>query len=769
MLRITFLLLALTPLAGLAAEARLQVLEPQGAQRGTEVQVTLRGPRIGQEPQQILCERPGLEVLELKAENNDTVLAKFKLAPDAALGPIPLRIRTTTGLSNVFPFMVGNLPEQKEAEPNNDLEHAQAVPLGATVNGLVQYEDVDYFVIEAAEGDRISVELEGLRLARTFFDAAVAVLDEKKFELAACDDTPATRQDPSLSVIAPKAGKYYVQLREAAYQGNDACTYRLHIGKFPRPLAAFPPGGKPGETLQVKWLGPGAPAETQAVTLPTAATESFIATPTDANGAAPTGLPLRVNDLTVVTEAEPNNSLDQGNSCEASGACHGVIGEPGDYDHYKFTAKQGQVIDIRVFARRLRSPLDPILRVFNAKNEWVAGNDDDAGQPDSYIRFTAPADGEYRLQLEDQLKAGGEAYVYRIEMTAPFAAADLRVEDRRYYEPTTIEVPQGGKTAAMFTIGRRDVGGDMQLDLPELPAGVTVEVPPLAGDFYRVPVIFSATPDAALTSAYVPVTAKLIGEGPAVATNFMQPTLWVRGANERNVWSNYAERLPVAVTPARPFTLELVPPKSPLARTGSKDLKVIAHRAEGFTNRIAVYTLYDPPGVSSNRSLGIEAETSEANVPVTANGDAWTRDWPICVVGEVNVDGVYFTSTQFAPLKVVEPYFNLTFPSVAAVQGNSVEYVVAIEQRTRFTGAAKVELQGLPPGATATAAEFTAESKEVKFQITLTADARVGRHKSLFCHITHDEAGEAVTHNLGTGELCIDPVPQPAAAQTASK
>ena len=40
----------------------------------------------------------------------------------------------------------------------------QAIPMNVTVNGVADNEDVDYFVVEAKKGERISAEIEGMRL-----------------------------------------------------------------------------------------------------------------------------------------------------------------------------------------------------------------------------------------------------------------------------------------------------------------------------------------------------------------------------------------------------------------------------------------------------------------------------------------------------------------------------------------------------------------------------------------------------------------------------
>ena len=55
---------------------------------------------------------------------------------------------------------------------------------------MVLNEDVDYYAVEAKKGQRLSVEVEGLRLGESFFDPSVAIMDTNRFVLAAADDTP---------------------------------------------------------------------------------------------------------------------------------------------------------------------------------------------------------------------------------------------------------------------------------------------------------------------------------------------------------------------------------------------------------------------------------------------------------------------------------------------------------------------------------------------------------------------------------------------------
>jgi hypothetical protein len=750
-----------------AASPRLDHMVPQGGQRGTEVAVTLIGGRIGQAPAELLLYEPGIEVSSIERIDDNQTKATLAIAQDCPLGIHAVRVRTASGLTNLRTFHVGTLPEINEQEPNSAFESPQAIALGTTVNGIVENEDVDYFVVEAKEGERISVEVEGLRLGRTFFDPAVTILDEKRFDVATADDSPLLYQDGFCTAVAPKTGKYIIELRETSYRGDGACNYRLHVGSYRRPMGAFPGGGQPGTPLEVRWLGADGEDGAETITLPNPAPLEFRALPAGEASLPPTGVPLRVVDVPNVLEAEPNNDVAAATAATLPAAMCGIVGEAGDIDRFRFAGKKGEVWDFNLVAREIRSPLDGVMRILNASGGGLVGADDNAGKPDAYFRFTVPEDGEYIVEVEDHLKQGGPAYLYRVEATRPVAAVDVVLEERVRYEATETVVAQGNRMAVMVTANRVDMGGELNVAFDALPAGVTQEEFPLAADFNRVPVLLRAADDAPLSGVLTPIVAKLVDPAqPAVLSRFKQQTWLVRGSNNVPVWNHWGDRTGVAVVEPVPLKISIVEPKAPIVQSGTKDLKVVAERAQGFDGRIAVRLLYDPPGLSSHQSIGIEPGQTEAAIPLTTAGNAWNRDWKIIVVAEADVNGAVRASSEFATLKIATQYLALKYTQMATEQGKAIDYVIGIEKLAAFTGPAKVELLGLPPGVTTVAQEITPESTEVKFPLTVAQDARVGLHNQLFCQVTVIENGEPVVHLIGTGELRVEaPLPPPQTAQ----
>src|SRR4029077_14028427 len=116
-------------------------------------------------------------------------------------------------------------------------------------------------------------------------------------------------------------------------------------------------------------------------------------------------------DLGNALEQEPNETHENATRFAAPLALNGVIGAPGDNDNFRFTAKKGEAYDIRVHARSIRSPLDPVLTIATAGGGVIAANDDTGG-PDSYIRFGVPNDGDYVNNVRDPLHNSGGTIRY---------------------------------------------------------------------------------------------------------------------------------------------------------------------------------------------------------------------------------------------------------------------------------------------------------------------------------------------------------------------
>jgi hypothetical protein len=614
--------------------------------------------------------------------------------------------------------------------------------------------------------------LDGLRLGNVtsaaFFDPTLTILDEKYRPLVKSDDAPLVNQDCLCSLIAPYDGKYIVQLRDVSFGGGNS-PYRMHVGTFPRPTAAFPPAGKPGETLKVRWIGDLAGEFSQQITLPSDGNAEAVVVAQDVHGSASSPNILRVSDLPTTNEHEPNDDVKVATSSAGLPlAIQGIIERPGDVDFYRFTAKKGQQFDIKVFARKpFRSPLDAVLTIHNAQGDTIASNDDTGG-PDSFARVPIPADGEYLISVRDQLKGGGADFVYRVEITETKPSLVVRLPERRQYISTTLVVPQNNRNAVMVAVQRQNFNGEVAIGFEGLPPGMHAETVPMAAGMQEIPVLFHTDADAPPAGSLVGITGRITDAKVNIVGHLDQRTMLVRGQNNVDVWGHNADRMASVIAEAIPYSLELVAPKAPLVRGGTMNLKVVAKRNEGFKDPISLRLLYNPPGTASSGFVNIAEGQNEAVIPLTANNGAGLGSWKICVTGRSGISGrrggggqfgpdeSHRCSTQFADLKIEEPYFKLSFVKAAVEQGKETTVTVKVQKLRDFEGEAMAELAGLPANTSSESVKLSKDTAELTFKVKAAKEAKSNRYTSLACVTKIPLDGDFVTQTVGGGELRVD-------------
>lgn len=758
-----------------ATNPRLTRISPYGGQLGTEIDVFFTGSNLD-DAVELMPYDEGIEVVSFEVvpeKNGRSTKAKLKIAPDCRMGAHRFRVRTKTGISELQTFHVGALPVVDEKEPNSEFATPQAIPLNQTVHGRIDNEDVDYFVIEAKKGQRISVEIEAIRLGMTFFDPYIAILNEARFELASSDDNALVWQDSIASILAPEDGKYIVQVRDSAYRGSGASYYRLHVGHFPRPLGIVPAGGRPGEKVKVKFLGDIGGDFEQEVVIPTSPMDEFGVVAKDGQGVAPSWNQFRITNLENAIEQEPNEDREKATPMKAPGAANGYLSSAEDVDYFKFPMKKNQTYEIEVYARRIRSALDPILYIYDAKGRQLAANDDSRGQ-DSYVRFRAPEDDDYFIRVVDQLGKGGPAYTYRVEIAPIEPELVLTTNEFTRYIQPSIVIPKGRRFSVLVNSSRRNFGGPLAFTAENLPAGVTVESPATWQNDGLIPVMFHVTPEADLSGTYATILGRLNDPNQKdrhVEGRITQDHMLVRGQNNRSVWSENMSTVPVVVAEEVPFDVEIVTPKVPIVRSGTMNLKVVATRKEGFDGDISVLLLQNPPGVSSSRSAIIKKGQTETTITLNASGNAPLRESHIAVRALATVgNGRVEINSKFSPLRVADRYLNLKFHQAAVEQGQETSMIVDVENLTPFEGAAKVKLVGIPAKTTVNELDVTKETKQLTFSIKTEPDTPAGNHKSLMCYVTVMENGEPILHRIGTGRLRVDrPLPPKPNAKPAPK
>ena len=167
-----------------ATDPRLGSVSPPGVQVGTEVEMSFNGSRL-EDAEEILFYKKGFEVVAIEEKKAASVKAKVRITAECPLGEHPVRVRTKGGITEIKTFYVGPFKVVPRVRPKAG-EAPQKLALNCTVAGSVPTESQEIFTVDAKKGQRLSAEIESMRLGRGFYDPYIEILDTKGFILSRC-------------------------------------------------------------------------------------------------------------------------------------------------------------------------------------------------------------------------------------------------------------------------------------------------------------------------------------------------------------------------------------------------------------------------------------------------------------------------------------------------------------------------------------------------------------------------------------------------------
>jgi hypothetical protein len=761
-------------------------LLPRGGSRGATVEVEIHGFSL-ENPREVLFYESGITagaIFTPFARPGDGFKVKFQIAPDCPIGEHVLRVRTATGLTDAVTFWVSRFPTVYEFEDkigqNDTIERAKPVPPNVTVEGQIlpgPDADIDMYRLDVREGQHVSVEVESARLGTLHQggenDLAVRILDASGKEIGRNDDSALYVQDPVLSIVAPKTGSYYIEIKQQIFYPPRQAYYRAHIGTFSRPTAIFPAGGQVATAIQARILGDPAGARAQAIALPgkPGRFEYF--------GDAPSPNVLRVSPYVNVEWPTDHATLPV--------ALNGILAQPGELHEYHFQAKKGDSWKVQVFARGLGAPVDPRIWIRAANQERHLVDADDArltdlglpsaratwyikDQQDPIVVFKPPADGEYILGIQDTTMAGGPDHVYRVEIEPAHDAVYTHITAPEGYQMPRLAgliIPRGNRWTLDVQLAQgigNNYKGELELEARGLPKGVTMIAPRVPKGAARVPVQFVAAPDAAEQAALIEILARPVEKGVALESGSRQGFAFINRGGELPWHFVFVNKYALAITDPAPYHVKLAAPPVPLMQGSELLLKVAVERENGFSGPIEIQPDWLPPGVSKEGTVTVPAGKSEATFRIQANDKAAPGTYRIAMnastAGGDSYSGIgrVRVSSEFVELKTAEPYLSIELLRSSVERGKRGEIVANLKVNRPFPGKATVKLQQLPRGVKMLGAAPTiaAGDKEIVFHVEADPDALAGLYKGITCEVEFTEEGQTVHSQTGSGILRID-------------
>ena len=313
----------------------------------------------------------------------ETITLKITIAPNAEPGERELRLGAPAALSQPLVFCVGQLPEFNKPEPPvateppaptaakrqcpdkppRPLNRASSCPAWSMARSCPAAWTVT--ASRRARGQRLVIAATARELipyladaVPGWFQAALSLYDSQGHEVAYADHFR-FHPDPVLFYEVPKDGEYVLQIRDSIYRGREDFVYRITAGELPFITGIFPLGGPAGAQTTVQLTGWNLPAAT--VTQ-------------DDRGVAPGVYPISARAGTNVSNRLPF-AVDALPECLSRKRTihrpppsavtlpiiiNGRIGQPGQWDVFRFHGRAGEEIVAEVIARRLDSPLDSV-------------------------------------------------------------------------------------------------------------------------------------------------------------------------------------------------------------------------------------------------------------------------------------------------------------------------------------------------------------------------------------------------------------------------
>lgn len=426
---------------------------------------------------------------------------EVKIAADAPLGTRYWRLATSQGCTAPLKFVIGDLPEIVEGEIDGDPQPVD-VQLPLTINGRIfPRADVDVWRFSATRGQAITCEVNASRLGSPL-DTRMELLDSGGKRLGESQSIPGG--DSRLRFIAPNDGQYQLRIHDAGFQGSQWHVYRLTMTAGPYVDRVFPLGGKRGAKTGFALFGQNVP-DKAAVTLPTGTAgwvwESFA-------GAGKKSNPILL-DLDDVEELTA--TAGQVRLVPLPAMCNGRIEKPGATSSWQVALKKGETLEAELRATRLGSPLDGVISILAADGKLLARTDQPVPDlDDPVLKFSAPADGTYTVQVEDRFHSrGGPDFAYRLRLrTSPIS--DFRL----HLAAPLVNLPRGGKAELALTAERfGDFKAPINLTVEGLPKYVTAKFTEI-GASPGAKITFEADKDSTIQSFPVMIrgTAK-VGSG----------------------------------------------------------------------------------------------------------------------------------------------------------------------------------------------------------------------------------------------------------------
>jgi hypothetical protein len=556
------------------------------------------------------------------------VTLEVEVDPKAPIGPVSFRVQTPYGLTPAASFLIEPYyGESPDNEPNDTLETAFDTYLPSILAGTISRPgDVDLFKIRVRAGEALTFESTG-RQAGSALMPVIEIIDSGMNVVAKYTDAAFQHRFES-------AGSLYIRISDYQRRGSANHFYRVRVGDFPFVPMSDASRVRPDLAMEVaprrapKVIPADGAAELTASTTVTglldkgprefrfrarakeelvfevkaqrlgSRLDSFIEIldakrqPVEMAVARPvweTNVTLRDHDSqSRGIRIQGWNAMKAGDYVMIGGSILRIEALPktpdDDMIFESFNGQRIAYFGTSPEAHAIDSPVYKVLlfppgKTFSPNGLPLARltyRNDDGGPgfgKDSYLRFQAPADGQYIVRVGDVRQQAGPEHRFELTMRAPEPDFQLSVA------PRNPNVPAGGTIPLTVTAMRLDgLTEAIEVELKNLPPGFTATKALIARGQNFGTILLSAEPGAKLDEA-----APLEAVGRA-------------GKLERA--ANPDDKLKYIALAPKPDVVMTAETRELLVEAGSTgEVTVSIQRQNGFGGRVPIEVRNLPPYV----------------------------------------------------------------------------------------------------------------------------------------------------------------------------
>jgi hypothetical protein len=723
------------------AQPTITSVSPMALKPGATTKLTLAGTKLDG-PVRIWTTFPArCEIVEHDPQAKDVKQLIYQMhVPAGAAGGIGgIAVATNSGLTDVLPVFIEDLPTATENGNNSQPATAQPLSLPVSLTGTSNGTTADYYSFAAKANEQVSIDLISARIGSDF-DGVLRVLDTNGRELLLLDDDAAAGADCRGVFVVPADGTYVIELRDNRYKAGG--RYQLRLGNFPLITTSHPIGVQQGVPTPLSFVGPNG---TTATSLTLLAGEQPVSRQwLSIQGGWST---IVVGDLPTVMESPGAEPI------KPPAALHGILSKPQEKDRFPLALTKGERATFRPISRSVGSPARCLLRLLNAAGGIIAESAVTENEEEP-LTLVVPEEGVYQLEVSDLVDRGGSDFAYRIEArTGPAFSLSLKNDPKA--NKRLFSVPRdGGAFTLDVTAARNGYDGPIRLSVesPRSSWQIVNNVIPAKAVETKLYVVPPADWNVAEIAALRIVGRAIENESIPPAT--MSTLTQLRLARPAMIYPpGWFDGL-ILVSGQNPqagfYTLTQTKPEVTFLRQiGQTQLTLAMQRTNPAFKDVPLTVLVPkaPPGMTAEvkRNGNGPSETYDILLKGAKDLPVGRHTLRYFSYAELAGNGQCFVSSDVV-VNIVDPLVVTVAPAGPITAGQNQKVKLTVTRHGEDRQVVELKFKALPKGVTGPEkVTLAADQNEIEIELTAAADAAPVMFKELVAIATSTTAGQNVT------------------------